>query len=241
MPKPEGMRFTTAVVERCPAPGDERRGGHDRDVPRRGLDPQDGGRLRDPPGPRRLGRRRLEPQREGLRLGRGVEEPPPRARLPLRLRRRDLPQARLGRLMRERRRDGRHRRERRRLPRGRRRRRGPRRVLGALAGAPLVAEVARAARRPHVRRRRGRRHGRLDRRGVPGGGAPEARRPLLPQRAGQGAQVQAAGGRRDAEGHPCDGVARGGRGQGARGRVRAGGLEAQGGPPGWCAGASPRP
>ena len=51
---------------------------------------------------------------------------------------------------------------------GRRRRRGLHRVLGVLAGAPLVAEVARAARRPHARRRQGRRDGRLDRRGVPG-------------------------------------------------------------------------
>ena len=132
-------------------------------------------------------------------------------------------------LIRERRRDGRHRRERRRLPRGRRRRRGPHRVPGAPAGVPPAAEVARAARRPHVHRRQGRRDGRPGRRGAPGGGVPGVRRPLPPQRAGQGAQVQAAGGRRDAEGHPCDGVARGGRGQGARGRVRAGGPGAQGG------------
>lgn len=41
-------------------------------------------------GVERLRRDRLEPQREGVRLGRGVAEPPARARPPLRPRRRDI-------------------------------------------------------------------------------------------------------------------------------------------------------
>ena len=49
-----------------------------------------------------------------------------------------------------------------------------------------MAEVARAARRAHTHRRQGRRHGRLDRRGVPRGQIPALHRALLPQRAGQG-------------------------------------------------------
>lgn len=49
---------------------------------------------------------------------RGVEEQAVGPRVPLRLRRRHLPQEKLGRLLRERGRDGGHRRQRRRLPRG---------------------------------------------------------------------------------------------------------------------------
>ena len=47
-------------------------------------------------------------------------------------------------------------------------RRGVHGIQGVLARLPVMAEIARAARRAHVRRRQGRRHGRLDRRGVPG-------------------------------------------------------------------------
>lgn len=107
-----------------PAPRGERRGGHDRDVSGGGVHQADRGRERDALGPRRLGRHRLEPEREGLRGRRGAAQRAARARPPLRLRRRHLPEAQLGRQLRERRRDGRHRRQRRRLPRDHRRRRG---------------------------------------------------------------------------------------------------------------------
>ena len=91
--------------------------------------------------------------------------------VPLRLRGRDIPQEVLGRELRERRRDGGHRRERRRLPRGHRRRGGLHGVGRVLARVPLVAEVPRPARRAHVHRRQGGRHGRLDRRGSSPGAA----------------------------------------------------------------------
>ena len=55
MPKLKGMRFTTAIIEPLPAPRDQRRGGDDRDVPGRRLDAQDRGRLRDPVGVERVG------------------------------------------------------------------------------------------------------------------------------------------------------------------------------------------
>lgn len=102
----------------------QRRGGHDGDVPGGRIHQEDRGRLRDPLGVELLPRDRLQPQREGVRLGRGIEEPLSRPGLPLRLRRRNLPEARLGRRPRERRRHDRHRHRRRRLPRGHRRRRG---------------------------------------------------------------------------------------------------------------------
>ena len=54
----------------------------------------------------------------------------------------------------------------------------------------IVTEVARAAGRAHVRWRQSRRHGRLDRRGLPRRQIPALHRALLPQRAGQGPQVQ---------------------------------------------------
>ena len=54
------------------------------------------------------------------------------------------------------------------------------------ARLPVVAEVARTARRSHGRRRQGRRHGRLDRRGVPECQMPALHRALLPQRPCQG-------------------------------------------------------
>ena len=86
MPKLKGMRFTTAIIERY-----RRR---ETSVEEAMIEMylagvstrQDRGRLRDPLGLQRLGCHRLEPQREGVRLGRGVAQPPPRARLPLRLR-----------------------------------------------------------------------------------------------------------------------------------------------------------
>lgn len=117
-----------------PQARDRRRGGDDRDAPRRGLDQEDRGRLRDPLGARRLGGDRSRPQREGVRLGRGVAEPPARPGPPLRLRRRRLPEAQPGRRVRERGRHGGHRRQRRWLPRGRRRRRGLHGVVGSAGG-----------------------------------------------------------------------------------------------------------
>ena len=68
-----------------------------------------------------------------------------------------------------------------------------------------------------------------DRRGLPGGGVPEVHRALLPQRAGQGPEVEEAEGRGHAQGHPRHGVARGVRGQGARGGRGARGVQARGG------------
>ena len=116
---------------------------------------------------------------------------------------------------------------------------GYREVIGAAEGFtesaecwrefPLVAEVARAARGQDVHRRQGRRHGRLDRRGLPERRLPALHGPFLPQRAGEGAQVQEAQGGRDAQGHTRHGVARGLRGQGPRGGRRARLNEAEGG------------
>ena len=141
----------------------------------------------------------------------------PLTREPVRLHRRHLPEAQLGRLLRERRRHGRHRRERGRLSRGDRVRRGLHRVGRVLARFPVAAEVARAARRSHVHRRQGRRHGRLDRRGVPEGKIPALHRASLPQRPRQGPQIEAFAGRGHAQGHPRDGVSRG---LGRQGRAR---------------------
>ncbi len=69
-----------------PAPGDLGRGGDDRDVPRGRLDEAHRGRERDPVGLECVRLDRLQPQREGLRGGGGMEEPPAREGLPLRLR-----------------------------------------------------------------------------------------------------------------------------------------------------------
>ena len=111
--------------------------------------------------------------------------------------------------------------QRRRLPRGHRRRRGLHGVVGVLAGLPVLAAVPRAARRADDRRVQGGGHGRLDRGGVPRCRLPALHRALLPQRARQGAEVQARRGRGHAQGDPRHGVARGRRGKGARGRGRA--------------------
>lgn len=109
----------------------ERRGGDGRSVPRRGLHQEDQGRQRGA-----LGRERVEPQREGVRHRRGVEEPLTGRVLPLRLRQRHLPQALVGRLVRERSGDGEHRRQRGGVPRGHRGRGGPHRVPGVLGVSP---------------------------------------------------------------------------------------------------------
>lgn len=53
--------------------------------------------------------------------------------------------------------------------------------------------------------------------GLPRGEIPAARRPLLPQRARQGAEAEADEGRQDAQGRPCAGIARGVGGEGGRG------------------------
>ena len=126
-------------------------------------------------------------------------------RLSVRVHRQHLPEAQPGRFLRERRGDGRHRRERGRLPRGDRVRRGLHGVVGVLARFPVAAEIARAARRPDDRRRQGRRHGRLARRGLPRGRIPALHRALLPQRAGKGPQIQALPSRGHAQGDPRDG------------------------------------
>lgn len=121
---------------------DLRRGGDDRDVPGRRVHQEDRGRLRDTVGVERVGGNGVEPKRQGVRGRRGMEEQTACPQIPLRLRRRHLPQEELGRLLRERGRHGGHRRQRRRLPRGDRRRRGPRRAGRVLEGAPLVAQGA---------------------------------------------------------------------------------------------------
>lgn len=151
----------------------------------------------------------------------GAAEPPARARPPLRLRRRDIPEAQPGRGLRERGRHGGHRRQRRRLPRGRRRRRGFHGVVGALAGLPVPAAVPRPSRRAVGRRGQGARHGRLDRGGVPRCRPPAPHRALPPQRARPRAEARARRRRGHAQGGPRHGVARGVRGKGARGRGRA--------------------
>ena len=187
MPKLKGMRFATAVIERY-----KRR---ETSVEEAVIEMRLAG----------VSTRRIEDVSEilwgaGVSAGtvsnlndkafKAVEEwrcRPPGLRIPVRLRRRHLPEAKLGRLLRERGGHGGDRRERGRLPRGDR----LRRVVGALARLPVVAQAPRAARRAHVRRRQSRRHGRLDRRGFPRRQIPALHRALLPQRAGQGPQVQA--------------------------------------------------
>ena len=149
-----------------------RRGGHDRDVPGRRLHQAHRGRERDPLGRERVGRDRLQPQREGVQERRGVALEEAHAGVPVRVHRRDLPQAQLGRGLRERGRDGGHRRRRGRAPRDHRVRRGLHGVVGLLARLPVVAQVARAARRADVHRGQGRGHGGVDRGGLPGGRVP---------------------------------------------------------------------
>ena len=122
MPKLKGARLATAAIERHR----RREAGveeamiemHLAGVSTRGI--EDVSEI--PLGVRRLGGDRPRPQREGVRPGRGMAEPPARARPPLRLRRRHIPEAQLGRGLRERRRHDRRRRQRRRPPRGHRRR-----------------------------------------------------------------------------------------------------------------------
>ena len=71
-----------------------------------------------------------------------------------------------------------------------------------------MTEVARTARRSHGRRRQSRQHDRLDRLGVPECQIPALHGALLPQRAGQGPQIEAFAGCGHAQRHPRHGVAR---------------------------------
>ncbi len=167
MPKLKGMRFATAIIERYKRRETCRRGGHDRDVPGRGLHAPHRGRRRDPGGAG-VSAGTVSNLNDKAFKAVEVAMQAPDLRVPVRLRRRHLPQEKLGRLLRERGRDGGHRRQRRRLPRGDRLRRGLHRVVGVLARLPVVAEVARGCAASHVHRRQGRRRGRqLDRRGLP--------------------------------------------------------------------------
>ena len=104
--------------------------------------------------------------------------------------------------------DGGDRRERGRIPRGHRPRRGLHGIQGVLARLPVLAEVARTARRSHGRRLQGRQHDRLDRLGVPECQISALHGALLPQRAGQGPQIEAFAGCGHAQRHPRHGVAR---------------------------------
>ena len=138
MPKLKGMRFTTAIIERYRRreTSVEEAINH---VPGRRLDAQDRGRLRRSCGGRSVSAATVSNLNE--KAFAAVEElakPPARSRLPLRLRLWHLPEAQLGRELRERGGDGGDRRQRRRLPRGdSRRRRGLHRVGRVLAGVPL--------------------------------------------------------------------------------------------------------
>ena len=75
----------------------------------------------------------------------------------------------------------------------------------------------------------GGRHGRLDSRGLPRRRLPALHGPFLRERAGEGAEDEAREGRRDAQGDSRRGVARGVGEEGRRGRRRAGVHEARGG------------
>lgn len=102
MPKLKGMRFATAIIERY-----KRREASVEEAMiemylARGLHEAHRGRLRDPVGRERVGGHRVELERESVRGRRGMEEQAVGPRVPLRLRRRHLPQEELGRLLRER-------------------------------------------------------------------------------------------------------------------------------------------
>lgn len=146
---------------------------------------------------------------------------PARSRLPLRLRRRDIPEAQLGRTSGA-------------SPswwpsaptttataRSSAPPRASHGVVGELAGLPAPAAVPRPSRRADGRRRQGVRHGRLNRGGVPGDRSPALHRALLPQRPRPRAEARARGLRGHAQGVPRHGVARRRRGQGPCGRGRA--------------------
>lgn len=167
MPKLKGMRFATAVIERCK----RRETSVEEAIIEMYLAGVSTRRIEDVGeilwGRGRLRRHGLKLQRQGVQGCGRMEMPAADPRIPVRIRRRHLPEAKLGRLLRERGGHGGDRRERGRLPRGDRLRRGLHRVVGVLARLPVVAEAARAARRSRVRRRQGRRHGRLNRRGLP--------------------------------------------------------------------------
>ena len=105
-------------------------------------------------------------------------------------RRRHLPQAQLGRVLRERGRSGGHRRQLHRRPGGHRLRGGLHRAGGLVARVLLVAQGARALRRAARHRRQVRGDARCARGGVPRGTLPALHGPLLPKRVGKGARDQ---------------------------------------------------
>ena len=153
MPKLKGMRFATAVIERYK----RRETSVEEAIIEMYLAGVSTRRIEDVGeilwGRRRFRRHGLQPERQGVQ-GRGrMEMPSSGPRIPVRLHRRHLPEAQLGRLLRERGGDGGDRRERGRIPRGRRLRRGLHGIQGVLARLPVVAEVARPSRRAHVHRR----------------------------------------------------------------------------------------
>ena len=63
----KGMRFAAAIIERCRRRETSVEEAHDRDVPGRRVHQAHRGRLQGPVGVERLGRHRLQPQREGAR------------------------------------------------------------------------------------------------------------------------------------------------------------------------------
>ena len=155
---------------------------------------------------------------------------------------RHLPQAGLGRQLRERGGDGRHRRRRRRLPRGDRHRRGPRGVARSAGGSSCRGSgpAACAACRMFTGDEAAGMVGSIAE-VLPGGrlpaaapctstetcwpGCPRSKRPRVG---------------RHAQGDPRDGVARGGRGQGPRRRRGAASRSGSRRPPRWSGRASPR-
>lgn len=84
--RPACQRRASGATPRVPDSGGHRalpqardeRGGHGRDVPRGRPRQSHRGRLRAPMGLGRVSRHRVEPQREGVRLGRGVAPAPAR-------------------------------------------------------------------------------------------------------------------------------------------------------------------
>ena len=117
MPKLKGMRFATAIIERYK----RREASVEEAMIEMYLAGVSTRRIEDVSEilwRERVGGHRVELERESVRGRRGMEEQAVGPRVPLRLRRRHLPQEELGRLLRERGRDGGHRRQRRRLPRG---------------------------------------------------------------------------------------------------------------------------
>ena len=86
MPRPKGARPAAATAGRRRRREAGAGEGHGRDVPGGRLHQARRGRGRDPAGAGRLRVDGVDPEREGVRLRRGVAQPPARARLPVRLR-----------------------------------------------------------------------------------------------------------------------------------------------------------